>query len=180
MEKQIFKWEFSGFLVTFGIGAMLHFVFEWSGHWPPVALFGAVNESTWEHLKMAFWPILLWLLVEGVLIKKKHVDVRNFVIAKAIGIYVTPLAIIVLYYSYEALGFTINLASGLSFFAIGVFLGYMASALVMSVRSWPKAMAIVGIVLLVFVTVCFSTFTYFPPQNVLFVDPPTGLYGILS
>jgi ABC-type Fe3+-siderophore transport system permease subunit len=180
MDKQIFKWEFLGFLVTFGLGAMLHFVFEWSGYWPPVALFGAVNESTWEHLKMAFWPMMLWLLVEGMLIKKRHIEVRNFVIAKAIGTYVTPLTIIVLFNAYLAIGFTSSLASGLAFFAIGVFAGYLVSAIVMSSKQWPKAMSMLGIGLLAFATFCFSMFTFFPPQNFLFLDPSTGLYGILS
>jgi hypothetical protein len=177
MEKQLFKWEFIGFLVTFGIGAALHFVFGWTGNWPPAALFGAVNESTWEHLKMAFWPMILWALVEGAIIKKKHVEIRNFAIAKAIGVYITPVTIIALFYAYLGLGFTSSLASGLTFFAIGVFTGYLASAMIMSASKWPNAMKFVAIGLLAFSIACFSLLTYFPPQNILFIDPGTGLYG---
>ena len=178
MDKQAFKWELLGFLATFGIGSLLHFVFEWTGRWPPAALFAAVNESTWEHLKMAFWPMILWAIIELLLIRKKQVETRNFAIAKAIGIYTTPLTIIVLFYSYLALGFASNLASGLTFFAIGVFAGHMVSAIIMSASNWSNNLAFVAIGLLIFSVFCFSLFTYLPVQNILFVDPGTGLHGI--
>ncbi len=157
---------------------MLHFVFEWTGGWHPAALFAAVNESTWEHLKMAFWPMILWTIIELVLIRKKQFETRNFAIAKAIGIYTTPLTIIVLFYSYLALGFTSNLASGLSFFAIGVFAGYLVSTLIMSASEWHENVKYVAIGLLTLSVFCFSVFTFIPLQNILFVDPGTGLYGI--
>ena len=37
-------------------GTLLHFVYEWFGGnvW---AVIGAVNESTWEHLKLLFFPV---------------------------------------------------------------------------------------------------------------------------
>lgn len=179
MEKIALKWEFLGFLVSFGIGSMLHFVYEWSGNWLPVAIFGAVNESTWEHLKMAFWPMVLWLLIEAALIKKKHVDVRNFMIAKALGIYITPVTTSLLFYTYIALGQSMNLASGIGLFAMGLLAGFMASAAIMSAPRWSKPANIIGVVLLGVATCCFSTMTYFPPQFFLFQDPLSGLYGIL-
>ena len=38
------------------IGTLLHFMYEWSGHNKVVSLFAAVNESTWEHIKIALTP----------------------------------------------------------------------------------------------------------------------------
>lgn len=38
------------------LGVLLHFTYEWSGDNPAVGLFSAVNESTWEHLKLIFFP----------------------------------------------------------------------------------------------------------------------------
>ena len=34
------------------LGVLLHFTYEWSGDNAVVGLFSAVNESTWEHLKL--------------------------------------------------------------------------------------------------------------------------------
>ena len=52
----IVSWELASaaFMVLAGSG--LHFAFDWSAGWPPLALIAAVNESIWEHLKLAFWP----------------------------------------------------------------------------------------------------------------------------
>jgi hypothetical protein len=43
---------------------LLHFAFGWSGRWLPLALVAPVNESVWEHLKMAYWPLCELTLVE--------------------------------------------------------------------------------------------------------------------
>jgi len=54
VKRKILIWEISGFFFILLTGTFLHFIFELSSFWRPAALFGAVNESTWEHLKMVF------------------------------------------------------------------------------------------------------------------------------
>jgi hypothetical protein len=44
-------------------GSALHFAFDWSGHWLPLALIAAVNESVWEPMKLAFWPAVTWAVL---------------------------------------------------------------------------------------------------------------------
>ena len=44
-------------------GSALHFAYELSGFNWFAALFGSVNESTWEHLKL-FWPGLVYACVQ--------------------------------------------------------------------------------------------------------------------
>jgi hypothetical protein len=56
--------ELVGMVFIILLGSMLHFTFEWSGNQPIVGVFSAVNESVWEHLKIAFWPALLYLIFE--------------------------------------------------------------------------------------------------------------------
>ena len=46
------------------LGVLLHFTYEWSGDNPAIGLFSAVNESTWEHLKLIFFPMLLLTMIE--------------------------------------------------------------------------------------------------------------------
>jgi hypothetical protein len=45
------------------IGSVLHFLFDWTKHKRFVAFFSAVNESYWEHIKIAIWPVLLLQVV---------------------------------------------------------------------------------------------------------------------
>jgi hypothetical protein len=49
-----------GIPCIFFTGCMLHFLYRWTGFWPPVAWLTAVNDSLWEHGKPAFWPALAW------------------------------------------------------------------------------------------------------------------------
>ena len=57
-------WEVIGLLVTLALGNLLHFVYEWSGDSPLTAPIAAVNESTWEHMKLLAVPWVLFSLVE--------------------------------------------------------------------------------------------------------------------
>jgi len=61
--RAILSREMAGAAFVILVGSALHFVFDWTGGWRPAALFAAVNESIWEHLKLAFWPGLAWALV---------------------------------------------------------------------------------------------------------------------
>ena len=50
----------AGAILVCAMGTLAHFVYEWSGNNPVVGLFCAVNESTWEHIKLLFFPMLLY------------------------------------------------------------------------------------------------------------------------
>ena len=63
------KWELAGLFVTLILGNLLHFVFDWSGENSIVAAFAAVNESTWEHMKLLVIPWVVWSLVEAVVLR---------------------------------------------------------------------------------------------------------------
>ena len=52
MKKRLLLWEAAGFLFTAAVGALLHFTYDWSGGTVLAAAFSAVNESTWEHMKL--------------------------------------------------------------------------------------------------------------------------------
>lgn len=81
---------FSGIFVMI-LGTLLHFTFEWSGNSTFVASFSAVNESTWEHLKLLFFPMLLTTILGYFLIGKNY---SNFLCARLLGI----LTAIFIYY----------------------------------------------------------------------------------
>jgi hypothetical protein len=55
MAKTALRWELAGIVSIILAGSTLHFAFEWANYWRPAALIAAVNESTWEHLKLGFW-----------------------------------------------------------------------------------------------------------------------------
>lgn len=55
------KYTLFGILFVSIFGTSAHFIYEWSGENPLAGLFFPVNESTWEHIKLLFFPMLIYL-----------------------------------------------------------------------------------------------------------------------
>ena len=95
-----FKTNLLRFIFISILGVLLHFTYEWSGDNSFVGLFSAVNESTWEHLKLLFFPMLLLTIFEILLMPDKLPE--NFLFSRTIGI-VSGMAFIVISF-YTILG----------------------------------------------------------------------------
>jgi hypothetical protein len=174
LKKTILKWELIGIAFIVLLGSMLHFVFAWSGEWRPLALITAVNESVWEHLKLGFWPAFFYFIVECKYIRK---STNNFFIAKAIGIYLIPITITVLFYLYTAFVGDI-LVADLIIFVLAIIIGQLVSYKILTARPLPVWTSRLGLLLLVLLVIAFGTLTYYPPQLPIFRDPISGGYGI--
>lgn len=102
MKKSISFWQMVGFIAAGVGGTLLHFLYDWSGQHPVVGAFSAVNESVWEHMKLLFFPMLVFSLIEYSRIGK---DYPNFWCVKLIGTLMGLTVIPVIYYTYTgALG----------------------------------------------------------------------------
>ena len=62
-KKKIIRFQIFSVIFTWILGTILHFLYEWSGDNKIIASFSAVNESTWEHLKLVFFPMLITTIV---------------------------------------------------------------------------------------------------------------------
>jgi len=173
-----FFWQIISSVTAFFFGALFHFVFEMSGGWKPVALIGAVNESTWEHLKIAFWPMFFLFLFELAAKGKKP---ENFLLAKTAGLYFTPVLIVLLFYSYRMLFHAHSLAYDITIFFVAILSGNILSWKLLSVfpSGSVRGTRAVAVVFLTVLALSFSFFTYFPPRVFLFRDPRTRGFGII-
>jgi hypothetical protein len=173
--KSLLKWELWGIAFIFFVGSALHFLFEATGQWPPAGAIAAVNESVWEHLKLAFWPALLFALIEHSMVKKM---VNNFAFAKTIGVYLMVIIIPIIFYSYTAVTgksiFVIDITS----FIVAVIVGQLSSYKLLMYRKLPGNFNKVSLIALVLLGLTFVLFTFYPPQLPIFKDPITGKYGL--
>ena len=175
-KKKIFTWEILGFVIISLSGSFLHFVFELLGEWPPAALIAAVNESTWEHLKLAFWPALFYALIEWPFFRRQA---KNFWTAKAIGLLAMPLVIVSVFYGYTALAGRNFLWADISLFVLAVLIGQLLSSWILLRPSFGSRRKTPAVILLVLMIAAFSLLTFFPPHHPLFRHPRTDQYGIL-
>ena len=175
MKGQIRKWELIGIGVIAGVGAVLHFAFEWSGELRPIAVFAAVNESVWEHLKLTYWPTLLYAAIGYPKVKGLT---ENFIIAKAVSVYVMPAAITALFYAYTAITGSDNLIADITIFVAAIALGQLASYKILALPKLSWRLYILAIIGLAALGVIYARFTFYPPQAPIFRDSVTGAYGI--
>lgn len=177
MEKSILRWELGGIAFIVVLGVVLHFVFEWSGQAIPVAWIAAVNESVWEHLKLGFWPALVYAAVEYSRFGK---STNNFRFAKTLGIYLIPITILVLYYTYEAILGHGLLVVDISIFVVAVIVGQLVSYKLLVASPLPERLNRITPIALVVLGILFVLFSFYPLHFPLFRDSVTGGYGIVG
>jgi len=90
-------WQIIETVLIILLGVILHFLYDWTSKNKFVATFSAVNESTWEHLKLAFFPILLFGIVDFIFVKPYA---NNVVFAATIALFSSITIITILFYAY--------------------------------------------------------------------------------
>ncbi len=180
MNTKLLAWEISGFFFIGLVGAGLHYTFELSGFSAPMALISSVNESTWEHLKMVFWPGLLFALVEYTYVRDV---VHNYWFAKAVGLFTMPAVIALGWYAYTPFTGTSVFQLDLVLFYVAVLAGQFLSYKLLTTPPLGARTLRIGIIGIFLMLAAFSLFTYFPPKIFLFEHLDlldTGQYGILE
>lgn len=175
MTRLLRKTELTGIVVIVLLGSALHFAFAWSGNWPPAGIFAAVNESVFEHLKLTFWPGVLYSAATWGLLRS---HTKNFAIGKAAGLYAMPLTIVVLFYVYTAFTGTEILFVDILIFVVAVIAGQFASYGILKAAPLPAWLAWLSLALIVILGFCYGYFTFYPPHVPFFMDSEGGFYGI--
>ena len=174
IKQRSILWQAAGFaLVTFG-GTILHFLYDWTGGSILVSPFSGVNESTWEHMKLLYWPLFIHALVQRLFFK----DQKNYWCVKLAEILLGLVLIPVLFYTY-------NGVFGKSPDWVNIAIFYITAALAFLFEWWvfKKDLLQCKYPQLAFAAIClvgvlFVVFTFASPQIPLFRDPLTGSYGI--
>ena len=175
MKKSLSFWQFVGFVFTSVVGTLLHFLYEWTGESVIVGLFSAVNESIFEHMKLLFFPMLLFAFIEAKYIGEEY---DNFWCAKLIGILVGVGLIPVIYYTYTGI-FGVNADwFNLIILFITAAVSYMVETRLMKSGRCGLIQPNLAKFILIIIAAVFIVFTFFPPKIPLFEDPITAIYGI--
>lgn len=173
MRRSVPLLQLVGYLFTVVVGSLLHFIYAWSGGSRIAALFGSVNESTFEHMKLFFLPAFLFALFE----RRYFRDDGAYWCVKLRGILYGTVLIPILFYTLNGcFGRTPDLVN------IAIFFAAAAGAFLYETRRLDgddpcKSEGGAFLVLCLF-AVLFCVFTFSPPRIPLFSDPVSGGYGI--
>lgn len=170
MKKSFWKFQIASAIFVIILGTILHFTFEWSGENIIVGAFSAVNESTWEHLKLVFYPTLITTIVGYYLFGER------IICAKTVGLVTALLFTVTFFYTYTGIIGTNYAVLNIATFVISAILvEYVTYKIVTKDINCSLLLSIIALIVLL---ISFVIFTYNPPQINLFKDPITGLYGI--
>lgn len=174
MNKSISYWQAVGFIFTSILGTFLHFLFDLGNQNIVTALFSAVNESIWEHMKLIFFPMFLFALIENHYIGKEY---KQFWCIKLAGILLGLMLIPVIYYTYSGI-----LGVSADWFNITIFFIAAGAAFLFETMRFKQERACRVPAQIAFILICligavFIVLTFFPPQIPFFQDPLTGSYG---
>ena len=171
-KNTLLRFQIFSVIFTWILGTILHFTYDWSNKNAIVGAFSAINESTWEHLKLLFFPMLITTIIGYFYLKPKE-EYKNFLCAKTIGILVALAFVIVFFYTYTGIIGTNFAILDIGVFFVGVFLGeYKAYKLTNKISGCKNCLAAF---ILIVLFICFIVFTYNAPQIGLFRDPLSNI-----
>ena len=174
-KNKLLKFQIFSVIFTWILGTLLHFTYEWSNENIIIAAFSAVNESTWEHLKLLFFPMLITTVI-GYFYLRPTEGYKNFLSAKTIGILSALSFVVVFFYTYTGIIGTNFAVLDIGSFFVGVLLGeFVAYKLT---KNNVKCNRWLAVIVLLVLLLCFVIFTYHTPHIGLFRDPVSGIYGI--
>ncbi len=174
MKRSIGLWQLVGFAVTSLVGTLLHFLYDWLGNAVWIAPISGVNESTWEHMKLLFWPMFIFAIAQSFFFK----DREDFWCIKLKGILLGIALIPILFYTYNGV-----IGSSPDWINIAIFFVSAAIAYIFETRLFNSdklrcESSKYAFAILCAVAFLFILFTFKTPKLGIFKDPLDGSYGI--
>lgn len=176
MKKNILIWQIAGLTFTAVLGTVLHFLYQWT-NLKFFATFSAVNESTWEHMKLVFIPSFIFAIIQSFIAKKEY---RCFWLVKLIGILLGTFLIPTLFYTLSGIFGTLSAIVNVSIFFVSIIIEYLIELILFDKINCKVQINTVCLIILIIFLIAFFIFSFYPPKIPLFLDPVTNDYGIIK
>ena len=161
-----FKKNLLAFIVIGALGSLFHFVYDWTGENKIIGFFVPVNESIWEHLKLIFYPALIYFAGEFFLTKERE---KNLIPQMAVSIFSGMFTTVLLYYLYTGiLGFNVDFLNITIFFISVIVLIIKRNKVYNQDKYNNKNAKAIFSVLLIFTAFLFGVWSITPPSLGIF------------
>ena len=166
MKRNTYAWSLFGFIFTAISGILLHFLYEWTNESCFAAIFSSISESTWEHMKLMYFPLLVFALLQSFFFD----EYKSFWCVKLIGIMAGLLLIPVLFYTYNgAIGKSPDWFNIAIFFISAATVFLLESTLLEKDHNHCKPW--LAILIICAIGTLFAVFTFKVPNLPIFMDP---------
>lgn len=163
----------NSFIIISIVGTLAHFLYDLSGHNKIIGLFTAVNESTWEHIKIGLTPTLLWCIYDGYI----YGENPNYFLAKLCSLLVITVVIPIIFYSQKAiLKKDLAIINILSFY-VAILLSQYVFYLIINLGPINFIYRYLSCIGLFIFFGCYLLLTLLPLELSIFKDPISKKYG---
>lgn len=176
IKRSLWLWQLFGFACVSFFGTLLHFLYEASGYSPIAALISGVNESTWEHMKLMFFPMFAFAVIESFFFG----DIKGFWCIKLSGICLGLSLIPLIFYTYNGVVGRSPDFINIAIFFVSAAIAYRYEYVHMRKNDTQCAPRWIAIAALCVIGISFFVFTFAPPRLAIFKDPMSGGYGITN
>lgn len=165
------------FLIILILGTLLHFTHDWfQGKGLLLHLFSALNESTWEHMKLLLFPTLLVILFQYFMFRNTYGNLWNaWLVLLVVEMSTMPLVFELLRVAMKKVTFWITI----TIFVLSIVFGILAEYFVLKNNFFilNEIFALIAVCVIVFL---FFVFSFNPPRIWIFKDPIKKKYGDLN
>ena len=155
------------------IGTLSHFLYEISNHNKIVGIFTAVNESVWEHIKIALTPTILWSIIDGFVYGSN----QNYFLAKFISLFLLIILIPILFYGYKKLLNKEILIIDILIFYIAIICSELSFYYLINTESVSYIINYLSLIGIFIIFGSYLLLTIFPIKHEVFKDPISKKYG---
>ncbi len=170
---------FFGIIFCAAIGTLAHFLYEWSGDNTLIGIFTPVNESIWEHLKLLFYPVLIFSVYEY-LSSRRGTD--SFIPARTLSLFIGMAFTVAAYYTITGIiGKDIAWVNIAIFIVSVLIVFWLTNCIIKNTKRVSKACTIWSLVAVAVTAILMTVWTFYPPNLNIFIDMQThtrGIYGI--
>ena len=176
MKRKLLYWQIAGFVTTSILGTLLHFLYDWSNKNIFIAPFSSLNESTWEHMKILFFPLFIFAIIQYRFFKNH----KNFWWVKLVGICTGLILIPVLFYTYNGIFGKSPDWFNIAIYFIALALTFIIETFLLKNDKLHLKSPWIAFVIICIIGGLFILFTFATPKLPLFKDPQTLTFGIMN
>lgn len=161
------------FFIISTFGTLLHFTHGWFKKGILLHVFSALNESTWEHMKLLLAPTLMVIVFQYFVFAGQY---KNFWNAILFLLFIEIMSMPLLFESLRIIMKKVSLWITILIFYISIALGLLSEYLILT-RGILILGEFISIIFIIIIFLLFVAFSYIPPKWFLFKDPISKKYG---
>lgn len=165
--KQLKCCTIIGIIFVLITGTLAHFLYDWAQNNFIVGLFTPINESVWEHMKLIFFPILVYSFFMK---SKFRTNYPCIICSLHFGILLGTSLIPIFFYGYTCILQKDIFVLDISTFILSTIIAFIIIyKFTLSCTLQSHSLLLYSLVGILFL--CFILFTYNPPDLKIFNEP---------